>query len=103
MGLDSGDEHLEMMVSQMYTGSGAAGGVSSAAFAGGKKEQPCIRLTERLVLIKTHKRMHEKYALNNEITQVQPLISGFSWEKKSLEYRNYTDLLISNKSTVIPH
>lgn len=94
-----------MMASQMYTGSDASEGESSATqlipLLMGKRRSLASGL-QWLVLIKTCKTMHEKYALNNEITQVKPLISRFSWEN-SLEYRNYTDLVISFKITVIPH
>lgn len=76
-----------MMASQMYTGSDASEGESSATqlipLLMGKRRSLASGL-QWLVLIKTCKTMHEKYALNNEITQVKPLISRFSWEKNPL-------------------
>lgn len=60
LGLDSGEECLEVLVSQMCPGSGASGGGESAAarlspvLVG---EELCIRFTRRHLCIKTCKRM----------------------------------------------
>lgn len=61
LGLDSGEECLEVLVSQMCPGSGASGGGESAAarlspvLVG--EGEPCIRFTRRHLCIKTCKRM----------------------------------------------
>lgn len=64
LGLDSGEECLEVLVSQMCPGSGASGGGESAAaqlspvLVGG---EPCIRFTRRHLFIKTCKRMRNMH------------------------------------------